>query len=104
MPSSVNHGAQRHSSPMRRSLEVSLPGMVDQSLEEMTRGDLSDCLRRVAVEFVPDKEQIVTQINQMRESAPLMSLMSVTLVDREGPQGTSRMNSSSDTARPRILV
>ena len=61
---------------------------MDRFLESLTEGDVSQSLHRLAVEFVPNQKQIVNQIEQMRQAAPLMSMLSMTIVDNEGrPMG-----------------
>lgn len=74
---------------------------MDQFLEHVTRGTLSESLHRTAVEFVADKERIVEQIKRMRESAPLVSMLPLTIVDHEG-RPTSHIGSVDSDIDGRI--
>jgi hypothetical protein len=74
---------------------------MDEFLESLTRGDLSESLHRLAVEFVPDRKQIISQIEQMRQTAPLMAMIAMTIVDQEG-RPTSQIGSVDDDMDGRI--
>ena len=59
---------------------------IDDWTEKMLRGELAEVLIRVVGEFIPDSDQIETQVKELAKTAPLTSLLSITQVDADGRQ------------------
>jgi hypothetical protein len=57
---------------------------MDRYLDSIVQGDLSESLHRLAVRFVPNKDQVADQVKKLRESSPLTSLFSMVIVDSDG--------------------
>jgi hypothetical protein len=74
---------------------------MERFLDHMTNGTFSDCLNRVAVEFLAEKQQVVDQLKKLRESAPLMSMMSISIVDKDG-RPTAQIGGLDDDVEGRV--
>jgi hypothetical protein len=57
---------------------------LDAYLESMTSGDLETTLNRIAVQFVPKKDQIEQQVRELAKNNPLTYLFTKTLQDHKG--------------------
>lgn len=84
----------------RQRIEIPHEEM-ERFLDQMVGDDLSTSLHRLAVQFLPDKDAVIGQIEGARKSAPLMSLVPITVVDAEG-RPTSTIGSVDDDLDGRI--
>ncbi|SMN17501.1 hypothetical protein CRYPA_18 [uncultured Candidatus Thioglobus sp.] len=57
---------------------------LDAYLESMTSGDIETTLNRIAVQFIPKKDQIEQQVLELAKSNPLTYLFTKTLQDYKG--------------------
>jgi hypothetical protein len=75
--------AMKDMKPISASAKV--PGeVVEQFLDQVTRGPLEEVLVTLAVQFVPDKETLTNEVHELAKAAPLSMLFTQTLMDSEG--------------------
>jgi hypothetical protein len=67
------------------SASVKVPEqVVEQFLDQVTRGSLEEVLVTLAVQFVPDKGTLTKEVHELAKAAPLSMLFTQTLMDSEG--------------------
>lgn len=57
---------------------------LEEFLKALTDGVHTDVLRRIASHFLPQRDQVVTQVTELAKSAPFQAMISRTLVDPMG--------------------
>ncbi len=57
---------------------------IDGFIGAMLEGSAEEVLVRIAVQFTPNPDELETQVKELAKSAPLMSIMPMSLVDAEG--------------------
>lgn len=56
----------------------------EKYIQHMTTGTLSDCLHRVALQFLPNRDTVEKQIKELAKSNPLSAMFGITPVDADG--------------------
>jgi hypothetical protein len=65
--------------------EVKIPkDKLDEYINEMTEGNLEDSLSRIVANFLPDKEEVTTQVKEQSKKTVLQFLMTQSIQDHKG--------------------
>jgi len=75
---------------------------VEQFLEAMTEGDLQHVLNRIAVQFIPDRQELAAQVKEIAKTAVLTSMIRHVIVGREG-QPLAQVGSVEDDLAGRVV-
>jgi len=69
--------------PMSAEMEISQEEMT-QYVEEMTQGDLNECLARLVAHYIPRRDETEKQVKDIASKALLTSLFQKTIQDHKG--------------------
>ena len=78
-------GAKTKDEMITMSGEVEIPKeKIDAFIDEMTEGELETSLSRIASYFLPDKEDVATQVKELSKKTVLSFLMTQSIQDHKG--------------------
>ncbi len=78
-------GAKTKDEMVAMSGDVEIPkDKLDAFINEMTEGDLETCFSRIASYFLPDKEEVTTQVKEQSKKTVLQFLMTQAIQDHKG--------------------
>jgi hypothetical protein len=96
------HARRSRDKKVAHRQEINIPRQeMDEFLNHITEGTLSDSLNRIAIEFLADKQQVVDLLRKQHASSPLMSMMSMSIVDGEG-RPTAHIGGIDDDLEGRV--
>jgi hypothetical protein len=81
----ISLGAQKEMVSHRE--EIKVPNEEMQGfINELMGKNLSDCLARIAIHFVPKRDHLIEQLNEMAAHAPIHAMVPISIMDHEGRQ------------------
>jgi len=75
---------------------------IGKFIDAVLEGSVEDALIRITVYFTPDPNKIEKQVKDIAKSAPLMSLMSISLIDADGRE-TGKIGSVEEDLEGRVI-